>query len=153
MAFELTSKAFDNGRTIPRKFTCDGPDVAPALAWNDPPVGTKSLALIATTRTPRWETWVHWVAFDLPAGARELPQGVAKTADLPGGGRQGKTDFGGIGYGGPCPPPGKPHRYYFKLYALDTQLNLKPGQPRRYVEKAIKGHILAQAELMGRYGR
>jgi len=153
MAFALTSKAFDNGGNIPKKFTCDGPDVSPALAWNDPPVGTRSLALISDDPDAPMGTWVHWVAFDIPAGTRELPEGVAKTADLPGGGRQGRTDFGRVGYGGPCPPPGKPHRYYFKLYALDAQLSLKPGSTKADVEKAMKGHILAQAELMGRYGR
>jgi Raf kinase inhibitor-like YbhB/YbcL family protein len=153
MAFALTSKAFDNGGNIPKKFTCDGPDVSPAFSWNDPPVVTKSLALIADDPDAPMGTWVHWVAFDIPAGTRELPEGVAKTADLPGGGRQGRTDFGRIGYGGPCPPPGKPHRYYFKLYALDTRLDLKAGSTKADVEKAMKSHILAQAELMGRYGR
>ena len=153
MAFVLTSKAFDNDGNIPKTFTCDGTDVSPALAWNDPPPGTKSLALISDDPDAPMGTWVHWVAFDIPAGTRELPEGVAKTADLPAGGRQGRTDFGRIGYGGPCPPPGKPHRYYFRLYALDTQLNLKPGSTKPDVEKAMKGHILAQAELMGRYGR
>ena len=153
MTFALTSKAFDHGGTIPKRFTCDGPDISPALSWNEPPPGTKSLALISDDPDAPVGTWVHWVAFDIPAGTRELPEGVAKTADLPGGGKQGKTDFGRIGYGGPCPPPGKPHRYYFKLYALDTQLNLKPGSTKADVESAMKGHILAQAELVGRYGR
>ncbi len=153
MTFALTSKAFENGGNIPRKFTCDGPDVSPALSWNEPPAGTKSLALISDDPDAPVGTWVHWVAFDIPPGTRELPEGVAKTADLPGGGKQGRTDFGRIGYGGPCPPPGKPHRYFFKLYALDTQLNLKPGSTKADVEKAMKGHILAQAEFMGRYGR
>lgn len=153
MTFALTSKAFDHGGTIPKRFTCDGPDISPALSWNEPPPGTKSLALISDDPDAPVGTWVHWVAFDIPAGTRELPEGVAKTADLPGGGKQGRTDFGRIGYGGPCPPPGKPHRYYFKLYALDTQLNLKPGSTKADVESAMKGHILAQAELLGRYGR
>jgi len=153
MTFALTSKAFDHGGTIPKRFTCDGLDVSPALSWNEPPPGTKSLALISDDPDAPVGTWVHWVAFDIPAGTRELPEGVAKTADLPGGGKQGRTDFGRIGYGGPCPPPGKPHRYYFKLYALDTQLNLKPGSTKAGVESAMKGHILAQAELLGRYGR
>jgi Raf kinase inhibitor-like YbhB/YbcL family protein len=153
MTFELTSRAFENGGTIPKKFTCDAADVSPSLSWSDPPPGTRSLALISDDPDAPMGTWVHWVAFDIPAGTRELPEGVSKTADLPGGGRQGRTDFGRIGYGGPCPPPGKPHRYYFKLYALDAQLNLKPGSTKSDVEKAMKGHILAQAELMGRYGR
>ena len=153
MAFTLTSKAFENGGNIPKKFTCDGPDLSPALSWNEPPPGTKSLALISDDPDAPVGTWVHWVAFDIPAGTRELVEGVVKAPDLPGGGKQGRNDFGRIGYGGPCPPPGKPHRYYFKLYALDTQLNLKPGSTKADVERAMKGHILAQVELMGRYGR
>lgn len=153
MSFTLTSEAFENGGTIHKKFTCDGSDLSPALSWSDPPAGTKSLALISDDPDAPAGTWVHWVAFDIPSGTRELPEGVAKTPELPGGGRQGSSDFGRIGYGGPCPPPGKPHRYYFKLYALDTQLNLRPGSTKQEVERAMKGHILAQAELMGRYGR
>jgi Raf kinase inhibitor-like YbhB/YbcL family protein len=153
MAFELTSKDLENSGTIPKKLTCDAADVSPTLSWSDPPPGTRSLALIADDPDAPMGTWVHWVVFDIPAGTRELMGGVAKTADLQGGGRQGRTDFGRIGYGGPCPPPGKPHRYYFKLYALDVQLNLKAGSTKTDVEKAMKGHILAQAQLMGRYGR
>ena len=96
--------------------------------------------------------WVHWVVYDLPASARQLPEGVPQADDLPGGGRQGVNDFGKPGYGGPCPPPGKPHRYFFKLYALDKRLDLGAAATKRAVEQAMKGHILAQAELVGRYG-
>ncbi|NWG13314.1 MAG: YbhB/YbcL family Raf kinase inhibitor-like protein [Acidobacteria bacterium] len=153
MAFTLTSKAFENGGNIPKMFTCDGQDVSPSLAWSEPPAGTQSLALIADDPDAPMGTWVHWVAYDLPAGARELPQAIPRTGGLPGGGAQGVNDFRRTGYGGPCPPPGKPHRYYFKLYALDRKLGLKLGASKRDVEAAMKGHILAQAELMGRYGR
>ncbi len=98
-------------------------------------------------------TWVHWVLYDVPADAKELPEAVPKQEQLASGARQGHNDFGKTGYGGPCPPPGKPHRYFFKLYALDAKLNLKAGATKADVERAMKGHILAQAELVGKYGR
>ena len=98
-------------------------------------------------------TWTHWVLFDLPAHTTALPEGVSKVNEVSGGGRQGVNDFRKIGYGGPCPPPGNPHRYFFKLYALDKMLNLKPGASKRDVEQAMQGHILAKAELMGTYQR
>ncbi len=153
MALKVTSTAFESGSTIPKKFTCDGPDVSPALNWNDPPAGTQSLALIADDPDAPVGTWVHWVLYDLPADARSLPESVPEQEQLANGARQGRNDFGKIGYGGPCPPPGKPHRYFFKLYALDTKLDLKAGATKAGVEKAMQGHILAQGELMGRYGR
>ncbi len=153
MALRLTSTAFSPGEMIPKKFTCDGPDVSPQLAWNDPPLGTQSFALIADDPDAPVGTWVHWVLYDLPASARELAEGVAKQEQLPSGARQGRNDFGKIGYGGPCPPPGKPHRYFFKLYALDAKLNLKAGATKAEVERAMKSHSLGQAELVGRYGR
>ena len=153
MAFTITSSAFENGGNIPKKFTCDGPDVSPALAWSDPPASTQSLVLIADDPDAPMGTWVHWVVYDMPATARELPEGLARTAVLPVGGLQGVNDFRRSGYGGPCPPPGRPHRYSFRLYALDRKLGLKAGAVKRDVEAAMKGNILAQAELMGRYGR
>jgi Raf kinase inhibitor-like YbhB/YbcL family protein len=153
MALQMTSTAFSAGEMIPKKFTCDGPDVSPQLAWNDAPAGTQSFALIVDDPDAPVGTWVHWVLYDLLASARELPEGVAKQEQLPSGARQGRNDFGKTGYGGPCPPPGKPHRYFFKLYALDAKLNLKAGATKADVERALKGHALGQAELMGRYGR
>jgi Raf kinase inhibitor-like YbhB/YbcL family protein len=153
MALQMTSTAFSAGEMIPKKFTCDGPDVSPQLAWNDPPAGTQSFALTVDDPDAPVGTWVHWVLYDLLASARELPEGVAKQEQLPSGARQGRNDFGKTGYGGPCPPPGKPHRYFFKLYALDGKLNLKAGATKADVERALKGHALGQAELMGRYGR
>jgi Raf kinase inhibitor-like YbhB/YbcL family protein len=153
MSFELTSTAFSVGKAIPRKFTCDGPDVSPTLAWTEPPAKTQSFALIMDDPDAPVGTWVHWVLYGLPADTRELPEGVAKQEQLPNGARQGRNDFRKIGYGGPCPPPGKPHRYFFKLYALDTKLDLKAGATKPDVESAMKGHILAQAELIGTYGR
>ncbi len=153
MALKLTSTAFQPGAAIPKKFTCDGPDVSPALAWNDPPAGTQSLALIVDDPDAPVGTWVHWVLYDLPANTRDLAEGVPKQEELPNGARQGRNDFRRIGYGGPCPPAGPAHRYFFKLYALDSKTNLKPGATKADLEKAMKGHILAQAELMGRYQR
>jgi len=153
MSFTLSSTAFPPGGDIPSKYTCSGADVSPALSWNDPPAGTQSFALIADDPDAPVGTWVHWVAYDLPAGARQLPEAVPKTEAIAGGGVQGQNDFHKTGYGGPCPPPGKPHRYYFKLYALDSKLSLKPGATKKVVEAAMEGHILAQAEVMGRFQR
>ena len=153
MSLQISSAAFSAGETIPKKFTCDGPDVSPKLSWSEPPAKTQSFALIADDPDAPVGTWIHWVLFDLPADTKELAEGVAKLEQLPNGARQGRNDFGKIGYGGPCPPPGNPHRYFFKLYALDAKLNLKAGSTKADVERAMKGHILAQAELIGRYGR
>ena len=152
-SLQMSSGAFSAGEAIPKKFTCDGPDVSPQLKWNDPPANTQSMALIMDDPDAPGSTWVHWVLYDLPANTRELPEGVAKQEQLSSGARQGRNDFGRVGYGGPCPPPGKPHRYFFKLYALDTKLNLKAGATKADVERAMKGHILAQGELIGKYGR
>jgi Raf kinase inhibitor-like YbhB/YbcL family protein len=153
MALQLTSTAFSAGEMIPKRFTCNGADVSAPLVWNDAPVGTESFALIVDDPDAPVGTWVHWVLYDLPASTRELAEGVTKQQQLPSGARQGRNDFGRIGYGGPCPPPGKPHRYFFKLYALDAKLNLKAGATKADLERALKGHVLGQAELMGRYGR
>jgi Raf kinase inhibitor-like YbhB/YbcL family protein len=153
MSFKLSTTAFQPGSDIPTKYTCSGADVSPALAWSDPPARTQSFALIADDPDAPVGTWVHWVAYDLPPNARGLPEGVPKTDAISGGGVQGRNDFGKAGYGGPCPPPGKPHRYFFKLYALDSRLNLKPGATKKAVEQAMQGHILGQAEIMGRFQR
>ncbi len=153
VSLQVSSTAFSPGETIPKKFTCDGPDVSPQLKWNDPPANTQSIALIMDDPDAPGGTWVHWALYDLAANTRELPEGVAKQEQLSSGARQGRNDFGKIGYGGPCPPPGKPHRYFFKLYALDAKLGLKAGATKADVERAMKGHILAQAELIGKYGR
>jgi len=153
MSLKLTTNAFSPGGTIPKKFTCDGPDVSPAISWSEPPAGTHSFALIMDDPDAPVGTWVHWVLYDLPATAHELAEDVPKREELPNGARQGRNDFRRTGYGGPCPPAGPAHRYFFKLYALDAKVNLKAGATKADVEKAMKGHILAQAELMGRYQR
>jgi hypothetical protein len=151
--FELTASSFTSGGNIPRQFTCEGENISPALAWTEPPPGTQSLALIVDDPDAPMGTFVHWVVYDLPTAARQLPDRIPRKDDLPGGGVQGRNDFARTGYGGPCPPPGKPHRYFFKLYALDSKLNLPAGIQKRDVEQAIRGHVLAEAHLMGRYGR
>lgn len=153
MAFELTSPAFREGDLIPKPYTCEGSDVSPALRWDNPPKGTKSFALIADDPDAPMGTWVHWVLFNLPAERRDLPEEVPAQETLPDGTRQGLNDFKRVGYGGPCPPPGKPHRYYFKLYALAIALDLKPRATKAQVLEAGKGHVLGETQLMGRFGR
>jgi Raf kinase inhibitor-like YbhB/YbcL family protein len=153
MDLTITSAAFRNGAEIPKKFTCDGADVSPSLSWTGTPGQTQSFTLIADDPDAPAGTWTHWVLYDLPAGVTELQENVSKVDKLPNDARQGRNDFRKLGYGGPCPPPGKPHRYYFKLYAVDTKLNLAPGASKDEVEKALQGHVVAKAELMGRYSR
>ena len=149
----LTSAAFADGEPIPAKYTCDGNDVSPPLQWTNAPANTKSFALIADDPDAPVGTWVHWVLYDLPADSSALPENVAKTQNLTGNAKQGVNDFRRLGYGGPCPPPGKPHRYFFKLYALDTMLDLKPGVTKKDLLKAMEGHVLAEGQLMGTYQR
>ena len=153
MGFKISSASFPNGGDIPRKFTCDGADTSPQLSWSQPPAGVHSFTLIANDPDAPVGDWTHWVVFDLPASLTTLPEGVDKTGEILGGGRQGLNDFRKIGYGGPCPPPGKPHRYFFRIYGLDRTLGLKAGSSRKDVEAAMKGHILGQAEWMGKYQR
>ncbi len=156
MPIVLTSRAFENGAPIPVKHTCDGANVSPPLAWTGSPAGTKSIALIADDPDAPSGTFVHWVLFNLPGNVTQLPEDVHRGEVLPqkfGGALQGKNDFHRIGYGGPCPPPGAPHRYFFKLYALAAPLPLKAGATKKDVEIAIQGHILATGELMGTYAR
>jgi Raf kinase inhibitor-like YbhB/YbcL family protein len=152
-AFQLTASDFSPGGTIPVRFTCSGENVSPALTWTQPPAGTRSLALIVDDPDAPAGTWVHWVVYDLLASLRRLPEGVPRTERLRDGGQQGSNDFRKTGYGGPCPPPGKPHRYFFHLYALDAPLSLPDRATRAEVDAAMRGHILAEARLMGRYGR
>jgi Raf kinase inhibitor-like YbhB/YbcL family protein len=153
MGLKLTSSAFAAEGSIPKKFTCDGPDVSPVLSWSGAPSGTQSFALIMDDPDAPAGTWVHWVLYDLPSNTKELTEGVPKQDQLSNGARQGLNDFRKVGYGGPCPPPGKPHRYYFKLYALDAKLGLPAGATKADVERTMEHHILAQGEVMGRYDR
>jgi Raf kinase inhibitor-like YbhB/YbcL family protein len=151
MSLRLSSAAFEAGGTIPKQFTCDGPDLSPALEWSGAPPNTRSFSLLVDDPDAPAGTWVHWVLYDLPAETNQLAEGVPKDEQLSNGARQGKNDFRRIGYGGPCPPPGRAHRYFFKLYALDASLNLNAGASKADVEKTMAGRILAQATLMGRY--
>ena len=153
MNLQLTSPAFVEGKDIPGQYTCQGRDVSPPLKWSGVPTGAKSLVLIADDPDAPIGTWVHWVLFDLPPTTTELSEDVPKTQHLPGGAKQGLNDFRRLGYGGPCPPPGKPHRYFFKLYALDPLLDLKPTATKKDVEAAMKGHVLAEGQLIGTYQR
>jgi Raf kinase inhibitor-like YbhB/YbcL family protein len=150
MAFELTSTAFDGGKPIPKKHTCEGANLSPPLRWKDPPAGTKSFALVADDPDAPAGTWTHWVLYDLPASVSELAEGVPADAKLANGGKQGLNDFRKTGYGGPCPPPGKPHRYFFRL---DAPIALAPNATKDAVLQATKGHVLGHAELMGTYQR
>ena len=153
MQLAISSPAFSNGTSIPKKFTCDGPDVSPQLAWTGSDAATKSFALLVDDPDAPVGNWNHWTAWNLPATSRGLAEGISKDVRLADGTEQGRNDFGKTGYNGPCPPPGKPHRYYFKLFALDTNLGLKAGSRKKELEAAMKGHVLKEAEWMGTYGR
>ena len=153
MAFTLKSPSFQEGGEIPVTFTCDGKDVSPELSWAGAPKGTKSFALICDDPDAPVGTWVHWVIFNIPVTANGLPKGVPTTRELADGARQGINDFHRIGYGGPCPPKGPAHRYFFKLYALDTVLDISPGVTKEGLLKAMKGHVLGETKLMGTYRR
>jgi len=150
---KLTSSAVRAGQPIPAVHSCEGEDRSPDLAWSEIPVQTRSFALVADDPDAPRGTWVHWVLFNLPADAIELSAGVPRAPELPSGARQGLNDSGDIGYGGPCPPPGTPHRYFFRMYALDCALNLPPGINRSDLDAAMTGHVLAEATLMGTYQR
>jgi Raf kinase inhibitor-like YbhB/YbcL family protein len=156
VALRLTSSAFPHGSAIPRRHTCDGDDTSPPLAWEGVPAGTKSLALIvddpdAPDPAAPQRVWVHWVLYDIPPSATGLPEGVAPTA-LPLGTREGRNDWKRTGYGGPCPPIGR-HRYFHKLYALEAALPDLRQPTKAVLEKAMAGHVLESAELVGTYQR
>jgi Raf kinase inhibitor-like YbhB/YbcL family protein len=148
----LTSSAFTQGQPVPKKFSCKGDDISPALAWDEPPAGTKSLALIMDDPDAPMGTWVHWVLFNIPAHVREWPENTPTDESLPNGAVQGITSARSHGYHGPCPPSGT-HRYFFKLYALDTVLTLTDKADKKALLAAMEGHILAQGELMGTFSK
>jgi Raf kinase inhibitor-like YbhB/YbcL family protein len=150
MEIQIKSPDFEEGGMIPKKYTCEDMDVSPLLIWNSVPDNTKSFALICDDPDAPMGTWVHWVIFNLPSDTKELPENVPPQKTLANGARQGKNDFGKIGYGGPCPPSGT-HRYFFKLYALDTEINLDSGATKKQLLEAMEGHILAEGQLMGKY--
>ncbi|MFI5315562.1 MAG: YbhB/YbcL family Raf kinase inhibitor-like protein [Myxococcota bacterium] len=154
LGFALRSPAFADHAAIPARFSCEGDGASPPLEWSAPPAGTQSLALVVSDpdapdpAAPK-RTWVHWLVYDLPAETRSLAEGVARR-DLPPGTRDGKNDWNRTGWGGPCPPIGR-HRYFFELYALDQSLGDRGGLTKSELEKAIEGHVLARAELVGTY--
>lgn len=149
----LNSKAFQHEENIPVEYTCQGEDISPPLAWTEPPKGTQSYALIVDDPDAPDNVFTHWLVYNIPASVTELSEGLSTDAELPSGALQGKNDFGNTGYGGPCPPPGSPHRYRFNLYALDRTLDLEPATSKTQLLAAIEGHILEQYELTGLYQR
>ncbi len=152
MEIKITSSAFGNGESIPVKYTCDGENVSPPLKWSNVPQGTKSFAIINDDPDAPMGTWVHWVIYNIPANVMELAERIPPSQKLNNGALQGKNSWGKIGYGGPCPPSGT-HRYFFKIYALDKTLDIGPGASKEEILKAIKGHILAEGQLYGKYSR
>jgi Raf kinase inhibitor-like YbhB/YbcL family protein len=152
MTITITSSAFKEGGLIPAKYTCDGKNISPPLNWQQIPDGTKSFALICDDPDAPVGDWVHWVMWNIPAEANQLPENIPPVKELPDGTKQGTNDFRRSGYGGPCPPSGV-HRYYFKIYALDVMLDLPASTTKRDLLTAMKDHILAEGKLMGKYGR
>jgi len=152
MEIKITSPTFEDGGLIPAKYTCDGADISPPLQWDAVPEETKSIALICDDPDAPMGTWVHWVLFNLPPETREMAENIPADETLPTGAKQGTSDFGRIGYGGPCPPSGT-HRYFFKIYALDTEIDLAAGANKPDVLKAMERHILGQGQVIGKYKR
>jgi Raf kinase inhibitor-like YbhB/YbcL family protein len=153
MAFEIISPEFDHQSAIPEMYTCDGDNVSPPLEWSGAPENTRSLALICDDPDAPAKTWVHWVIYDIPPDTYELHEAMDDLRELAFGARQGTNDFKNLGYGGPCPPPGDPHHYSFRLYALDKKVGLEPGTTKVELLHAMEGHILDQSELVGTYQR
>jgi Raf kinase inhibitor-like YbhB/YbcL family protein len=153
MVLNLRSPAIAPGGNIPVKYTCDGSDLSPPLRWTDPPSTTKSLAPIVDDHDASGGARVHWLLYGVAGSLRELPEGVPTRDTVENIGTQGTNSFGKVGYGGPCPPPGPSHHYFFRLYALDAPVVLPPGTTKADVLRAMQGHVLGRAELMGRYGR
>lgn len=152
MEFKIESSAFKEGEFIPSKFTCDGPNVSPPLNWNGAPLNTKSFALINDDPDAPAGDWVHWILYNIPPNTAGLKENISPDKKLPDGSIHGKNDFKQLGYGGPCPPSGV-HRYFFKIYALDTILKLEPGAVKKELLSAMEKHILAEGRLTGKYKR
>ena len=152
MEITITSSAFADGELIPSEYTCDGRNVSPPISLDGVPQSAESIAIICDDPDAPSKTWVHWVVFNLPVDTKELEEDVPANSTLPNGAKQGETDFGRIGYGGPCPPSGT-HRYFFKAYALDTMLELSAGATKEQLLDAMAGHIIAEGQLIGKYKR
>ena len=153
MKLDIKSMAFGEGNSIPKQYTCDGADISPQLSWSQPPEGTGSMVLICDDPDAPMGTWVHWVLYGLSPDTLEISENIPDDKEVLGGAKHGVNDFHKYGYGGPCPPGGT-HRYFFKLYAVDTEVvDLDPDATKDEVLVAIKGHVLAEGQLMGRYSR
>ncbi len=153
IALEIKSDAFQNGDYLPSRYTCDSDNISPSLKWNAVPSGTKSLVLICDDPDAPFKTWTHWVMFNIPKDKTNLLENIPQRGILGDGTIQGKNDFGKTGYGGACPPPGKPHRYFFKLYALDSVLKLDEDSTKQAVLEASRGHVISEAQIFGMYQR
>jgi len=153
MEISLSSTAFKDGEEIPARYTCDGQDISPPLEWGEPPSGTRAFALIMDDLDAPRGGFTHWLIFNIASDSRQLVEAIPAQDQLPDGALQGKNDFGGTGYGGPCPPTGSHHRYQFTLYALDHPLDLKAGTSKEQLLSAMQGHVLAQGQLTGTYQR
>jgi Raf kinase inhibitor-like YbhB/YbcL family protein len=151
--FQLSSPAFQPGAAIPQQYSCQGADISPALHWGDAPLGTASFAIVVDDPDAPVGNWLHWTIWNIRAGAHDLAENVPKQEQLTDGSRQGRNDFRKIGYNGPCPPAGKTHRYFFRLYALDKTLDLAPGAARADLDAAMQGHVLGKSEYMGTFKR
>lgn len=153
MALQIESPAFEEGDTIPVRYTCDGQDLSPPLFWKGEPANTKSFVLICDDPDAPVGIWDHWLLFNMPTDTKELHEGLFNRETLPNGAIQGRNSWGKVGYNGPCPPKGSNHRYFFSLYALDTMLSLPATATKAEIQAAMKGHILAESKLMGHYAR
>jgi Raf kinase inhibitor-like YbhB/YbcL family protein len=150
--FNLKSSAFENETLIPKRYSCSGLNRSPALTWTGAPSGTRSFALIVSDPDAPGGTFIHWVVYNIASKVENLPEGASTSSAL-GDAEQGLNGRGELGYTGPCPPPGKPHHYHFRLYAVDRTVELKPGATAEQLESALKGHVLGVAELVGMFGR
>ena len=153
MSLAVSSPAFKRGEVIPVEYTCSGADLSPELSWTGVPENTKTFALINDDPDAPVGVWDHWLVFNIPASIAKLAKGIKTTAQIGEGVQFGKNSCGKMKYGGPCPPPGSFHRYFFKLYALDAMLDLPEGAKKAEIEKAMEGHVLAKTELMGKFKR
>lgn len=153
MSIEITSSAFEDGGFIPARYTCEGEDLSPPLKWANVPGDSRSLAIICDDPDAPAGTWVHWVIYDISPTLSELPEGIPPSQITPDGAKQGVNDFRRTGYGGPCPPPGGPHRYFFKLYALDIEPGLPAGSSKADLLRVMEARVLGEGQLMGLYQR